>query len=268
MTERPHGYARYKLDGCRCAVCTTAAREYNYRRDRGILYGTWEPFIDAQPVRDHIKALSEAGIGRRRLVELSGVSGSTVKKVLYGRPGVGVPTERIRPEIASRILAVRPGPRALADHATIDATGSVRRLQALVANGWPQRRLAFRLGMEPTNLGAVMSRDQITAAMARQIAALYMWLENADPRAQGVDNQAYSRAINQGLRNRWARPPHWDEDALDDPAAFPDWTGECGTPRGYTIHSRDKIPYCDPCRAAWREQAQQRKAAALIGGVR
>lgn len=262
--ERPHGYARYKLDGCRCEICTTAAHEYNHRRDRGILYGTWEPFIEAQPVRDHIKALSEAGIGRRRLVQLSGVSGSTVKKLLYGRKGAGIPpTARIRPEIASRILAVRPGDRALADHALIDATGSLRRLQALVANGWPQRQLAFRLGMQPTNLGAVMGRDQITAATARQIAALYIRLENADPRAHGVDNQAYSRAVNQGLRNRWARPPHWDEGALDDPEAFPDWTGECGTMRGYTIHRRDKIPICDPCRSVSSEDRERRRSAAM-----
>lgn len=264
MAERPHGYARYKLDGCRCYTCSWEVAQYNDRRERGILYGTWEPFIDAQPVRDHVKALSAAGIGRRRLIELSGVSSGCLAKLLYGQPGAGLPpTARIRPEIASRILAVRPGARSLADHAVIDATGSVRRLQALVANGWPQRRLAHRLGMEPANFGAVMRQDQITAAKARQIAALYMRLENADPRAQGVDNQAYSRAVNQGLRNRWARSPHWDENALDDPAAFPDWTGECGTTRGYTIHGRDKIPYCDPCRAASREDREQRRAAAM-----
>ena len=64
MAERPHGYARYKLDGCRCYTCGYARSEYEAMRTRAILYGTWEPLIDAQPVRDHIKMLSEAGIGR------------------------------------------------------------------------------------------------------------------------------------------------------------------------------------------------------------
>lgn len=51
-------------------------------------------------------------------------------------------------------------------------------------------------------------------------------------------------------------------DTIDDPAAFPDWTGQCGTAAGYSAHSRHHVPYCDPCRRAWTAHKHTRTAAA------
>ena len=58
----------------------------------------------------------------------------------------------------------------------------------------------------------------------------------------------------------------WDDDTIDDPAAFPDWTGKCGTPDGYDAHYKMKIlPSCQPCRdarAAYRKEQKEAKRAA------
>lgn len=262
-TERPHGYARYKLDGCRCYTCGWAVAQYNDTRNRGLMYGTWQPFTDAEPVRAHIEALRAAGIGRRRIAELSGVSEGAVIKLLYGHPSSGrAPSAKVRTETASRLLAVRPGMNSLAGHGIVGANGTVRRLRALVANGWPQAQLAGRLGMTPANFGTLMRQQQVTAEKARVIAELYVKIQNTDPRAEGVGPQAYTRALNQGVRNRWARPAHWDDEVLDDPAAFPNWTGACGTARGYGRHRADGIPMCSPCTRARAESRSGTSAGA------
>ncbi|ACU71945.1 hypothetical protein Caci_3036 [Catenulispora acidiphila DSM 44928] len=258
-TERPHGYTRYKADGCRCYTRCWAVAEYNDRRERAIAYGTWRPFVDAQPVRDHVNNLRRCGIGQRRIAQLSGVSGNTLTRILYGAPAKGLaPTTRMRPEIAVKLMAVRPGPFALADGIDIDCTGSARRVQALVAIGWPQEHLGARIGMSGSNLIASVKQRQITAGKARAIAALYLLLENADPLVYGVSGTSRLRAVLLAERNRWAKPATWDGRDIDDAAAFPDWTGACGTVEGFTRHQQQNVPACWPCETA--ETAARAKA--------
>lgn len=55
MSSRRHGYARYKLDGCRCYVCGYAAAQHNDAREHAIRRGQWQPFVDAGPVRQHLQ---------------------------------------------------------------------------------------------------------------------------------------------------------------------------------------------------------------------
>src|SRR5687767_13954602 len=129
---RPHGYARYRLDKCRCYTCGWAASQYNRNRDQQIAAGTWEPFVDAQPVRDHLAALSRSGIGYKQAAKLAGVSHTTVNVMLRGR-GTRPPSLQVRRENAERILAFQPQPGALADKAVVTGPGTARRAQALTA---------------------------------------------------------------------------------------------------------------------------------------
>lgn len=265
-TERPHGYTRYKLDGCRCYVCGFANSEYCADRERAIAYGTWKPFVDAEPVREHIRMLSEAGIGWKRVAALAGLSSGSLSKLLFGvksknRP----PAARIRTANAAKVMAVRPGSDVLADGALVDAVGTVRRLQALVRRGWPQSQLAERLGMTPGNFGTMLDYEHVTAGKARLVADLYRRLENQDPAAHGVGQAGITRAVRYGTARAWPLPAMWDDDRIDDPQAFPDWTGECGDVKGYAIHHRDGIPYCGPCREAMRLYGKaQREAKAAM----
>lgn len=264
MTERPHGYARYKIDGCRCYTCGYATSQYRDMRERAISYGTWEPFVDAEPVRSHVRMLSEAGIGWKRVARLAGVSNGSFSKLMFGVKSQGrPPSAKIRPGTAEKILAIEPSIDNLADSALVASLGTVRRLQALVRRGWPQSELSARLAMADGNFSTLLRRPSVTAETARAVRELYNRLQNQNPAEFGVSVYGRSRAIADATRAGWPLPAMWDEEALDDPEAFPDWTGECGTPRGYTIHQRDKIPYCDPCRGASRDQYQQRRAAAM-----
>ncbi|MDR3081747.1 MAG: hypothetical protein LBV60_12620 [Streptomyces sp.] len=222
MTDRPHGYARYRLDGCRCYTCAYARSEYDDNRNRAIAYGTWQPWVDAEPVRAHIRTLQECGLGTRRIAGLAGVDRKRLQAVLNGRPDRGTPPQaQVRPALAAAVLAVEPLLDHLGQATTIDATGTRRRLQALVAAGWPQHHLALRLGMTDGNFGAALGRPRTLVRTARAVRAMYDALWREDPRTHGVDNQAYSRARNHAASRGWAPVGAWDDDTIDDPAATP-----------------------------------------------
>jgi len=229
-TTRPHGTrARYVLGpgpgkgpGCRCDDCRAANRAAASRRDRQILYGRWQPYVDAEPAREHLRALSAAGIGWKRAAELAGLSTSAVSKLLYGGPGERPPSRRIRPQTAGAILAVKPSAGQLAPGALTGITGTRRRLQALVATGWSQARLAGELGLTGANFGAMMRCDQVTAGTARAVSELYDRLWNQSP--PGHDQRtriAASRARNYAAARGWVPPLAWDDDVIDDPDGRP-----------------------------------------------
>jgi hypothetical protein len=217
---REHGtYAKYKLDNCRCYRCAAKASEYNMNRERAIAYGTWNPFMDAEPGRQHIRHLSECGIGTRRVAELTCVSRTLLRNLLGGKPGKE-PTRRVRTENAQRLLELEPTLENAAPSTPVDAAGSHRRLQALVTIGWSQQKLADRLGLTRPNFGTMMRARQVTAARALEIRALYseMW-NQAPPEDTHHQKIAASRARNYAKTRKWLPPMAWDDDLIDLPDA-------------------------------------------------
>ena len=210
-----------KGPGCRCGACTAANRESGDRRTRLIAYGRWQPYVDAGPAREHLKTLGAAGVGLKQAAKRAGVSSRTVAKILYGGPDGRPPTRRIRPETEAAILGVHPTLDALADCAVTDATGTRRRIQALVARGWSQARIAARLGMQPGNFGELIyRRPMVTAATARAVAAVYAeWQDQAPPEETHRQKIAASRARRYAADRGWPPPAAWDE--IDDPQAGP-----------------------------------------------
>ncbi|MFK8851282.1 hypothetical protein [Streptomyces sp. Ac-502] len=223
-THRQHGtYVKYKLDNCRCYPCCFAESEYRVNRERAIAYGTWQPYVDAEPVRRHVRALMEFGIGWKRIAALAHVPTGVLTKLLYGHPQRNLaPSKGLRPKNAQALLAVQPTLDNLGAAVAADATGTRRRLQALVAAGWPQHHLAVRLGMTDTNFGSTLRRARVVLRTARAVRALYDQLWRTDPREHGVDAQAYSRARNHAMRQGWAPVGAWDDDTIDDPNAVPE----------------------------------------------
>ncbi|MEV8033952.1 hypothetical protein [Streptomyces sp. NPDC086182] len=259
---RPHGNAKYHLENCRCPTCCKAARDYDNNRRRAIAYGRWQPFVDAEPVRQHVRALGEFGIGWIRAAKLAGVSTGGVSKILYGdRPRGLAPTKRVRPETALKLLAVEPTLDNLGARVAINGTGTRRRLQALVAKGWPQTELARRLDMERANFKRAIVSNLVTVGTYRAAITLYDQLWRADPADHGVHWRWIEPARTLAATRGWAPIGAWDDDRIDNPTAWPDWTGHCGTPKGRNIHYRIKVPVCQPCRDAHTEAHAQQQAA-------
>lgn len=218
-----HGtYAKYKLDDCRCESCIAAGAAYRANRNRAIAYGTWKPYVDAAPVRQHIQHLRAHGLGIRQIAHLSGIDRRVVGRLVNGRHAGDPPIRNVRPATAQRILAVQPTITNLAPCAVIDSTGSLRRLQALVYCGWSITKLARRLGMETRNYSYLMQSKQVTVAKATVIRDLYDELWNqAPPQATPHERSTVTRARRYARAHGWVSPLAWDDDAIDDPAARP-----------------------------------------------
>jgi hypothetical protein len=270
VTTRPHGYARYRLDNCRCYTCAYARNRYDDNRTRAITAGTWQPWVDAEPVRTHIAHLRSCDMGLRTIAAAAGVGRNRLTAIVNGRTERGtVPQVKVRPDLAAAVLAVEPTLENLAPSILISPLGTRRRAHALVAAGWPQHylalHLALHLGMRPGNYGTMLGRDHVLVRRALAVRAMYDALWNVDPAEHGATAIGIERARKHAAMNGWAPVGAWDDDRIDDPEAFPDWTGQCGTPQGYAAHRYHQIlPACRPCRAArtTRRHDAARKAVA------
>jgi len=257
-SERPHGNAKYHLELCRCPTCRQAARDYDSNRRRAIAYGQWQPYVDAEPVRRHVRALGEFGIGWMRAARLANVPRGSVSKLLYGDSRRGMaPSRRVRPETALRLLSVEPTLDNLGDRTAIDGTGTRRRLQALLYAGWTKSELARRLGMDPANFAQTIVNRLVRVATVKAVRALYDELWKVDPVASGVPEFRAVTARRIAVSNGWAPVGAWDDDTIDDSAAIPDWTGRCGTSTGRRAHYAQRTPVCPACREAARQAATQ-----------
>ena len=210
---------------CGCQeVCLPADRAYAARVRRLKAYGRWQPFTDAGPAREHAQVLVGAGIGMRRIAELAGVTPCAVWNLLSGQPGRGTPpARRIRTETARRILAIRPIEANQDWNARVDATGSRRRVQALVALGWSMRSVAAMMPIEPAYLRAIVrDRPQVTAKTARKVRAAYDQLWDQVPsEVNRSERISAAKARSLAARRGWVPPLAWDDEVIDNPAAQP-----------------------------------------------
>ncbi len=178
--------------------------------------------MDADPAREHLRALSAAGIGWKRAAELAGLSSSAVSKLLYGGPGDRPPSRRIRPETAAAILGIRPSADLAAPGTLVDSAGTRRRAQALVAIGWPRARIAAEAGMSPSNFGQTLQREQVCAGTARAVREIYDRLWDTPPDEGDRHARAgVARARNYAAARGWVPPLGWDDDVIDDPDGRP-----------------------------------------------
>jgi hypothetical protein len=215
--------------GCHCDDCRQASRDYKNARIRAIAYGRWQPFVDAEPVREHLLTLSKAKIGRRRVAELSGIHPSRLLKILYGAPDQP-PPRQIRQETAEAILAVSthagPSPKV-----PVDGTGARRRLQALAACHWTPRVLAAEaqsagVRISPTTLRAIMRGEQITGKTDEAVRAMYQRLwDRPPPETTPKDRAAADQAAQRARDEGWAPPAAWEDSQLDasDGKPVPGW---------------------------------------------
>lgn len=268
-----HGtHLAYIRDKCRCDDCRRANTAAEKIRNRAKLYGRYDGLVDAEPVRAHIHMLAEHGIGLKTVSRHSGVGGGVLTKLLYGHPAPDgtrrPPSRRVTPRVRDRILSVQPG--QVADGALVDATGTRRRLQALVAVGWTQSKLARALGMSPSNFGKVLRHARTRKTTSDAVEALYDQLWAKRPAlVTGPDKIAYSRALSQAREHGWLPPLAWDDDEIADPHATPHMPANkrepspCGTTSAYRRHLRHGEKPCAECSGAEARRGQDyRKKAA------
>lgn len=209
-----HGDARRYARGCRCRACTTAAtardRQCAYLREtgRGLLR-------DTTRAAEHLARLRDAGMSDAAIGAAARITGPHLRDIITRQKRIHIDTER-------RILAVPiPPPGPSESHVRVAADGTVRRLRALVADGWPTSELARRLGLHLPYLRFLLRRpaavEHRTAVAVRDLHAAFAGLR---PEKRGADPGAAERARRYATRKGWADSVWWEDyGGIDDPAA-------------------------------------------------
>lgn len=227
--EHPHDLDTCWRDhGCRCDQCRHLRKmERQRRRNRMIAYGRADEIspttVPAEEVRAHIVQLRERGrFGLDRIADAAQVSRTLVLDVYYGPRGrekesrQGKP-RRVRGVAARRLLAVTVDQISAP---LVPATGTVRRLQALVAIGYSQTQLSERLGVQVTNLSHLIHGQRQRVTAATYVAALELFRQLWSQPLSGT-RAKQARAV--ARENGWVGPLAWDD--IDDPGEQPNIDG-------------------------------------------
>ena len=137
--RRMHGNRLRYLAGCRCLPCRCANARYEQQRLAARRRGEWNGLVPAGLVRVHLRKLSAAGVGYKSAADAASVARSVVAKIVQGQ------RRQIRAQTAKRLLAVTPAARA--DHSTVPAGRTWRRINRLLDEGFSKARIARELGM-------------------------------------------------------------------------------------------------------------------------
>jgi AraC-like DNA-binding protein len=197
------------LRGCREPGCEDANFRYlkQYRISR---HRTGHRRVASAPVSNHVRALAAQGWSERQIAAAAQCSTRIINSLLNGQ----YPTTNA--QYAARILATEPTIAACPPRTYVDATGTIRRAQALIAIGHPLIWIANETGMSRGALGRVLNHghERLTARHAVAIADLYdKWKDHP-----GANTRARLRAAADG----WRTPDYWDDvDHIDDPTFDP-----------------------------------------------
>lgn len=213
-----HGtYLAYQKDRCRCGPCTVAysrkRKQIAWRAHTGT-----HTYVGASRARAHVEGLltvltisqveARSGVNRRCIRLLVGA--------IEGEPA----TKRITRKTEAGLLAVRAERVGDETHGLVDPTGTQRRMRALYALGWTQRRMVQMAGMSSRTVNELLIRDDypdLNVVTRAKVRDLYDRLSLATPPQYGQATYARRLAAERG----WAPPLAWDDDTIDDPAAEP-----------------------------------------------
>jgi transcriptional regulator with XRE-family HTH domain len=205
-------YANYR---CRLPDCVERKNAWARNRDRALRAGTWQPLEDATPVRAHLRTLLNSGLTQQRIAALAGVPHQSISDLIHGRSTRRGLRHRTSPEFAAKILAVDPA----ASPARVDATGSHRRIRALVAAGWPLLHIGRQLSLNPQRPEQILRQDHVHATTRDIVLDGYPRLARQRPERRGVPKDKARWSRERARANRWPDPAYWDGlmDVIDDP---------------------------------------------------
>jgi transposase len=218
-TEPPHHnnltcYTDYR---CRLPECVDRYNAWNRERLHAKKAGTYSVFVDAEPARQHILQLQRTGMSADAIAAAAGVTIQSILEFVRPIPSQGRGRRRrTTPANQAKILAVTLDDRTIG---RIDATGTRRRIQALVTLGWPVRIIARHAGLADQNAHGLLQRPRVYVATAKAIATAYDDLRTRRPEKHGVTKAHIVVAKNRAARHRWEPPKYWDQHpgAIDNP---------------------------------------------------
>ncbi len=209
---------------CRHQGCARRAVLTGHCRHHHEIHSRWQAggFADAGPVRQHVRALLDAGVSLRAIHCVTGADHRALAHLIIGGPATGTwPQGRIPVADAQRILDIPVPVRPADPTSDVPSVGTVRRLRALSALGYSPTALGKRLAMAVGVVRELLEggHTAVDVRTARRVAALFEELQMQP----GPSAAARQSAAERG----WAPPLAWDEHSIDNPAAEP----SCGPKR-------------------------------------
>ncbi|GGX49289.1 hypothetical protein [Streptomyces noursei] len=164
--------------------------------------------LPAEPARQHLQNL-RATMSWNHIATESGCSACSLRQIADGR------TTRINGVTHAKIMAVQPAPTRDGGF-YIDATGSVRRVRALMARGHAQHAIAAAAQTTQTRIALLAAGQQrMRQKLADKIDHAYQQLSHKDGTSTRARNIASARC--------WQDVSYWEDvDRIDDPAFDPD----------------------------------------------
>lgn len=183
---------------CQRSKCTrTANRQGLCHAHYG--YAPLRGYVDAGPTKERIDLLLSLGVGWAGL-ESHGVSFQWWRQI----------GDRVQARVEAKVLSI-PIPASVVAGGCVPAIGSVRKLQALAAMGWPFSLLGPRVGHGQQYLSQILARESVWSRTAAVIDSLYRELSMVPGPSQFVRDRA--------RRLGWVTALAWDD--IDDPTEQP-----------------------------------------------
>ena len=198
----PPARALYTSGRCRCPQCGELDRSYRQTRNRDTAYGTWSPYVLAEPVREHLALLRHGGASLAEIAASADLPESAIASIIYPSRSTGAYSTKVRRATADALLTVRP---VGLSPAQVNCSATARRLQVLVGLGWPYAVLAQRSGIPADSLWqCARGRGRVQASTATAVRTLSEQIGGAAPQP-GLDASAtaISRARTAARKCGW-----------------------------------------------------------------
>lgn len=207
-----HGDARRYRRGCRCKPCIQAVTKYG---QRGRYLSATGRSCATTPDRaaDHIAVLRAAGTPDTYIRQAAQICDDALYRIVRREGTIHRTTE-------TRVLAVRPLIGSIRVGTRVPGLGTIRRLRALAADGWPAAELARRCGKHTQFIVCLQNSPETAEVrmwVADYVGALYAQVQGCKPEAEGVPFHIAERTRVRAAAKRWTGSAWWDDDDLDNP---------------------------------------------------
>lgn len=263
LPEEGHGSGVRAVIGCHCEHCEQGRR---MARNRQKLRAVGQPAMIDGPLAEmafrKVRSFHARGMSSHDIARQVDLAQSTITDMIKGVRSDGFVPVGLHRSTYDKIFALQWAEPA-SFGPPVPPEGTRRRLQALSYKGFGLSALAEETGCGRVYCGRVTlgrsSRAFVHFDTYRRVRDAYERLKDTDPADHPLCTPYnIARVTAAARRNGYAPPECWDDDTLDDPMGIPEWTGMCGTLKGYFIHVRDGIPVCVACA---HKRVTQRKSA-------
>jgi hypothetical protein len=194
---------------------TRTTPAYRAQRARAMAYGTWRPWADPAPVREHVRQLRECGASYDTIGHAAGIAPMSVHALMNGRVG------RLRTDTAEALLGLT---REQLDLVRVPVAAAQLQIRAMVAMGHGYSRIARALGCRFDTVHRIARGDVTTAPAALQndVSRLYhVWWDKTPPERTKGERIAAAAARHRAEREGWPPGAALEDSRLGDPGYSP-----------------------------------------------